>query len=54
MRTAGAGPGRSRTVLTAPPDLSGLPDVDPRWSRLVEVADADGVPHQWHLLDNGA
>jgi acyl-coenzyme A synthetase/AMP-(fatty) acid ligase/pimeloyl-ACP methyl ester carboxylesterase len=39
---------------TARPDLSSLPDVDPRWSRLVEVVDADGVGHQWHLLDNGA
>ncbi|MFL6063108.1 MAG: alpha/beta fold hydrolase [Friedmanniella sp.] len=43
-----------RAVLSTPPDLSALPDVDPRWSRLVEVVDADGVPHQWHLLDNGA
>ena len=33
-----------------PPDLPGL---DPAWSRLVRVADADGVERGWHLLDNG-
>ncbi|WP_375433323.1 alpha/beta fold hydrolase [uncultured Friedmanniella sp.] len=31
--------------------LTGLPDVDPAWSRFVEVADADGVSHRWHVLE---
>ena len=31
-----------------------LPGLDPRWSRRVTAADADGVPRTWHLLDNGA
>ena len=53
MSGPGTGPTSGRTVLAGPPDLSALPDVDPAWSRLVEVRDADGVPHQWHLLDNG-
>ncbi len=30
-----------------------LPGIDPRWSRLVTAADADGVARAWHLLDNG-
>ena len=36
------------------PDLSGLPGLDPSWSRTVTVPDRDGVPRTWHLLDNGA
>lgn len=32
----------------------GLPGLDPAWSRLVRVADADGIERCWHLLDNGA
>ena len=28
-----------------------LPGLDPSWSRLVRVADADGVDRVWHLLD---
>ncbi|MDP9444263.1 MAG: alpha/beta fold hydrolase [Actinomycetota bacterium] len=31
----------------------GLPGLDPGWSRLVTVADDDGVPRTWHVLDNG-
>jgi acyl-coenzyme A synthetase/AMP-(fatty) acid ligase/pimeloyl-ACP methyl ester carboxylesterase len=31
----------------------GLPGLDPAWSRTLRVADADGVPHTWHVLDNG-
>jgi len=31
-----------------------LPGVDPAWSRTVTVADACGVAHRWHVLDNGA
>ncbi len=30
-----------------------LPGLDPAWSRLLTVADADGVKHIWHVLDNG-
>ena len=31
-----------------------LPGLDPAWSRLVLVPDADGVGRTWHVLDNGA
>ncbi len=43
-------------LLTAPgfvAETSGLPGVDPAWSRLVRASDADGVPRTWHVLDNG-
>ena len=30
-----------------------LPGLDPAWSRLVTVADADGAKLTWHVLDNG-
>ncbi len=33
--------------------LAGMPGVDPAWSREVEVADATGARHLWHLLDTG-
>ena len=36
------------------PDLSGMPGLDPRWSRRVDADDADGVRRAWHVLDNGA
>ena len=39
--------------MTAPAPLTGLPDLDPAWSRQVTVTDATGTPHVWHLLDNG-
>ena len=39
-----------RSARTAP---AGLPGLEPAWSRLVDVTDADGVSHTWHLLDNG-
>ena len=32
----------------------GLPGLDPRWSRLVEARDSDGVPRTWHVLDTHA
>jgi acyl-CoA synthetase (AMP-forming)/AMP-acid ligase II/pimeloyl-ACP methyl ester carboxylesterase len=33
---------------------SGLPGLDPEWSRIVDVAESDGsASHAWHLLDNG-
>jgi olefin beta-lactone synthetase len=35
------------------PTRPGLPGLDPAWSRLLTVADADGVEHCWHVLDNG-
>ncbi len=43
-------------LLTAPgfvAETSGMPGVDPAWSRLVRASDADGVPRTWHVLDNG-
>jgi len=36
---------------TRPP--AGLPGLDPRWSRLVETPDLDGIGRTWHVLDNG-
>ena len=36
---------------TLPP--SGLPGLDPRWSRLVTTPDIDGSGRTWHILDNG-
>jgi olefin beta-lactone synthetase len=38
-----------RSPATLPP--SGLPGLDPAWSRLVTAPDADGVARTWHLLD---
>ncbi len=37
--------------MTAPP--SGLPGLDPSWSRRVAVLDAEGTRRTWHVLDNG-
>ncbi|MFW3169194.1 alpha/beta fold hydrolase [Geodermatophilus sp. CPCC 206100] len=37
-------------ATSAPPALPGL---DPAWSRRLTVADAAGVEHSWHVLDNG-
>jgi olefin beta-lactone synthetase len=34
-------------------DVSGMPDLDPTWSRLVHAIDAEGVLRTWHVLDNG-
>jgi len=39
----------TRAPAALPPE--GLPGLDPAWSRLVEVVDADGVVRTWHLLD---
>lgn len=36
------------------PNLTGLPGIDPAWSRTVEVDGADGVRHRWHVLDSRA
>ncbi|UZJ24117.1 alpha/beta fold hydrolase [Rhodococcus antarcticus] len=43
------------TYTAAPADLppAGLPGLDPAWSRLVPVTDADGVERTFHVLDNG-
>ena len=35
------------------PALHGMPEVDPEWSRLVPVLDAEGVSRTWHVLDSG-
>ena len=46
----------SRPLLAdqiAAPALSGMPEVDPEWSRLVSVRDAEGVSRTWHVLDSG-
>ena len=52
---------RTATALapaSVPP--SGLPGLDPEWSRIVDVVESGphdgadaGVSHAWHLLDNG-
>ena len=41
---------------TAPASLppTGLPGLDPAWSRLVTVPDADGTSRTWHVLDTHA
>jgi olefin beta-lactone synthetase len=42
--------------LLTPPGIaaiSGMPGVDPAWSRLVPAIDAEGVRRTWHVLDNG-
>ena len=36
------------------PDLTGLPGFDPAWSRVLRVADPEGIERSWHYLDNGA
>jgi len=43
-------------VTSAPASLppSGLPGLDPAWSRLVTARDADDVPRTWHVLDTHA
>jgi len=40
----------------APAELppSGLPGLDPMWSRLVTCNDADGIARTWHVLDSWA
>jgi len=44
---------RSRTApATVPPP--GFPGLDPRWSRLVSIADLDGVRRTFHVLDSWA
>lgn len=42
----------SRTQPAALPP-SGLPGLDPFWSRLVTAVDSEGVERTWHVLDNG-
>lgn len=44
-----------RTGLPASrPDLSRYADIDPAWSRLVEVPDSAGARRTWHVLDTHA
>jgi acyl-CoA synthetase (AMP-forming)/AMP-acid ligase II len=40
-------------VTSTPAELTGLPGLDPAWSRFLPVTDADGATHTWHVLDNG-
>jgi len=47
-------PGERVGLPAVLPDLGSFVDVDPAWSRLVEVPDADGSAHTWHLLDTHA
>jgi len=42
---------RTADLARRPPD--DLPDLDPRWSRLVTTEDAAGTQHTWHVLDSG-
>jgi acyl-coenzyme A synthetase/AMP-(fatty) acid ligase/pimeloyl-ACP methyl ester carboxylesterase len=38
--------------VTSPGEaLTGLPGLDPAWSRFLTVDDAAGVPRRWHVLD---
>jgi olefin beta-lactone synthetase len=37
---------------SAPLGLGAFPGLNPAWSRLIEVVDADGTTHGWHVLDN--
>ncbi|MBO3141470.1 alpha/beta fold hydrolase [Dermatophilus congolensis] len=34
--------------------LTGLPGIDPAWSRTVTAVDADGIDRTWHILDTHA
>lgn len=47
--TANAGPANPPPI----PDLSDLPGLNPAWSHTVNVTDPQGVPRNWHYLDNG-
>ena len=40
---------------TSPAQLppTGLPGLDPEWSRIVDIADADGVARSFHVLESG-
>lgn len=43
-------PRRARPATTPPP---GLPGLDPAWSRLVAITDAEGLRRTFHVLDSG-
>ncbi|WP_375426029.1 alpha/beta fold hydrolase [uncultured Friedmanniella sp.] len=38
-------------MILGPDALSGLPDLDPQWSRTVEVTDRTEVTYRWHVLE---
>ncbi len=44
--------GEGIAAATLPP--TGLPGLDPAWSRLVRARDGDGVTRTWHVLDSRA
>jgi olefin beta-lactone synthetase len=48
----GARSGSRESPASLPPQ--GLPGLDPAWSRLVDVVDADGVTRGFHVLDSHA
>ena len=49
--TAASGGALRQPAAPPPPGVAGL---DPSWSRLVEVLDADAVTRTWHVLDSEA
>ena len=48
----GARSASPESLASLPPQ--GLPGLDPGWSRIVEVVDADGVTRGFHVLDSHA
>ncbi|SLN05047.1 Haloalkane dehalogenase-like protein / AMP-dependent synthetase/ligase in alkane synthesis cluster [Corynebacterium xerosis] len=50
VNTSTRSTGRRRA---ATPDVPGMPEVDPRLSRTLEVRDHAGEQRRWHLLDSG-
>ncbi|GAA5166378.1 alpha/beta fold hydrolase [Ornithinimicrobium tianjinense] len=47
------GPAGVSTQDAAGLPAPGVPGLDPRWSRVVDAPDADGVRRGWHVLDTG-
>ena len=54
MVKAGLRARRASAVAPASLPPYGLPGLDPSWSRLVDVVDADGLTRGFHVLDTGA
>jgi acyl-coenzyme A synthetase/AMP-(fatty) acid ligase/pimeloyl-ACP methyl ester carboxylesterase len=44
---------RRSKVLPATAPTEDLPGLDPAWSRLIEIVDADGITRTFHVLDSG-